>query len=137
MTVTRRAALVDHRRHGGAAACRDGPPPEPLAARIAVLEHQLASLKQQQRDEADACLLRAIGRAIGEADFTVADLCERATIDADLGEALRAWRPKQLGKLFARVVNRDVQGLCVRRLTLEAAGWVWKVDFHEVLGDRP
>jgi hypothetical protein len=105
-----------------------------IAARILELELELAQLQQQQRDETDARFLRAIAVSIRGACFSTADLVEHATIDADLREALRGLRPKQLGKRLARLVDRDVQGLIVRRVLLTKTGWVWVLHFNHGAG---
>jgi hypothetical protein len=104
--------------------------------RIAALEAELAQLRQQQRDADDAQLLRAVFRSTRGCVFDVRDLVELAAIDGDLREALGDRRPKQLGKLLARVANRDLEGLCVRRVKPTETGWVWELHFHERAGDR-
>jgi hypothetical protein len=120
----------------GTARAPAAPARVPLADRIAALRAELVALEQQHRDEEDARFLRVIVVAVRGACFSVADLIAHAPLDADLGEALRGRRPKQLGKRLARLVDREVQGLTVRRVLLTKDGWMWDVHFNQDAGAR-
>jgi hypothetical protein len=112
------------------------PTPPALVERIAALERDLADLRQQQRDEDDARVLRAMTIATRGHVFSVRDLVALARLDPALREALHGLRPKQLGKFLARVVDRNIQGLRVQRVKLDNGSWVWDLHFHEGHGDR-
>lgn len=108
--------------------------PATLADRIATLERLIAGLRQQQRDEADGRLLRALALGVRGCVFSVGEVLTRATLDPDLAAAVGGLNGRQLGKRLARVVDRELAGVTVRRVVVNKAGWVWQIDYNHDAG---
>lgn len=102
-----------------------------LAARIAWHQRELAVLRQQRRDEDDGRLLRALVIGTRGSVFSVGDVYARATFDPDVAAAVGDMSPKQLGKRLARVVDRELEGLTVRRVVVSRTGWLWQIDINQ------
>jgi hypothetical protein len=122
---------------------RDDPPTIPakgvrimrdttLAARISQLERELAALRRQHADEEDRRLVLAIVRSVGGAVFSARDLVAHARVDPALRDALGDMRPRRLGKRLARLTDRPLEGVTVRRVDgRDAHGCMWFVDIHD------
>src|SRR5262245_10671684 len=102
------------------------------ADEIRELKRRLVTLEQQARDESDRALLAAIVVSVGGAVFYGCDLIAHARIDGDLRETIGDLRPRQLGKRLARLANRDLDGLTLRRCDgRDERGCMWFVQIHD------
>jgi hypothetical protein len=105
-----------------------------LAARIAAHEAALVELRQQRRDEEDGRLVRALVIGTRGGVFSVGDVFTRALFDPAVAAVLGDMSPKQLGKRLARVVDREIEGLTVRRVVVGQTGWVWEIHINRNSG---
>ncbi len=109
-------------------------PGRSLVDRIAALTEEIAALRQRQRDEDDGRLLRALAIGTRGHVFSVGDVFTRSALDPDLAAAVGGLSPKQLGKRLGRVVDRELEGLTVRRVVVSKTGWLWEIHINPDAG---
>jgi hypothetical protein len=98
---------------------------EVLSSILRLLEHG-----RGPRDRADIALLAAVAEAIGDRQFTSAQLMAHATVHPALHEALEAadiTNAHEFGCVFRRM-----EGIAVTGFRLERAGVVWQVRVCEI-----
>jgi hypothetical protein len=89
------------------------------------------SSASSSKKRADIALLAAVAEAIGDRQFTSAQLMAHATVHPALHEALEAadiTNAHELGCVFRRM-----EGIAVTGFRLERAGVVWQVRVCEIL----
>ena len=106
-------------------------PVEALAARVQVLEREVARLRVSRgpRDSLDVALVHAIVDAAGSLPWRAGDLLCRADTCPDLRRALRAAEcdsARRLGKFCARVNGHTIDDFRLEALTLRGRRH-WKV----------
>jgi hypothetical protein len=59
--------------------------------------------------------------------FSTADVFTRAVLDPELAAAIGDLSPKAVGKRLARCVDREVEGITVRRVVVSRGAWLWEL----------
>jgi hypothetical protein len=113
-----------------------------LDDRIAWHARELDRLRALRRNRDDCALLAAMARAVGDAEFTVTDLIDSATIDPMLCAALGrlVHQPRQLGKRLAELrASQNDPGEIVSprrprlvRVGRVESGCIWKIVLPSV-----
>jgi hypothetical protein len=87
------------------------------------------------RDEADQALLLALAEAVGDRQFTSAQLMAHAAVDPALHEALEAadvTSTKELGCLCRRLEGISIRGVRLARAGDQRGGVLWRLLVCEV-----
>lgn len=121
--------LIDRRSDAILAPRAESQTGDALAAAIAWHEAELARLRQQQRDEAAAVLLRAIVVSVGAACFSTRELIDHARVDRELAAVLAGLSGRQIGKRL-----KALEGRGLVRVAKDEHGWIWQLDFHAITG---
>jgi hypothetical protein len=111
-------------------------PTATLAQRIADLEQQLAALRREQRDRADAEFVAALAKYHGRAIFSAEDVIAHAAVDPDLREVIPPeTRAMSLGQRLKRLAGRRIGAFTLWRCDgRDGRGCIWEIEIHDDAG---
>jgi hypothetical protein len=115
-------------------AAQEAPPvTASLAERIAALESELLTLRQQQREQFLLIIARRIGPGVA---FSALELLDHARVDPVLADVIApaSTTPKQLGRRLRTLAGAVIGVVRLVRVDRNADGCIWSIDIHEPSG---